>query len=220
MPRAASCSRTCSRTCARVWWPTRRPTRSRHCCRWPRSPVTPHAPLGPMPPRPTRHGRGGVAARRLSWLLGRRSRCRPSAAGLSFHRPAAAAGANVAPSTTLEQCPPPLRAAVSMAFLLIASPHGARGGGQLPLPFCHVDLADSVADEYGVGRSPILPPVAQWVWVDIEALALERLCSSTAVPTHTHHRRRPTHSVRTARSIRAFHQTSKPLGFCAKLHFL
>ena len=52
-----------------------------------------------------------------------------------------------------------------MAFLLIASglmEHGA--ADELPLPFCHVDLADSVADEYGVETgSPILPLFGHFV---------------------------------------------------------
>ena len=46
-----------------------------------------------------------------------------------------------------------------MAFLLIASglsEHGA--ASELPIPYCHVDLADSVADARGVETgSPILP---------------------------------------------------------------
>lgn len=46
-----------------------------------------------------------------------------------------------------------------MAFLLLASglaDHGA--GAALPLPYCHIDLADSVADARGVETgSPIVP---------------------------------------------------------------
>ena len=52
-----------------------------------------------------------------------------------------------------------------MAFLLIASglaQHGA--ADELPLPYCHVDLADSVADAYGVETgSPIVPLFGHFV---------------------------------------------------------
>ena len=52
-----------------------------------------------------------------------------------------------------------------MAFLLIASglaEHGA--GSELPLPYCHLDLADSVVDAHGVETgSPILPLFGHFV---------------------------------------------------------
>lgn len=52
-----------------------------------------------------------------------------------------------------------------MAFLLIASglmDHGA--GSALPLPYCHLDLADSVSDARGVETgSPIVPLFGHFV---------------------------------------------------------
>ena len=52
-----------------------------------------------------------------------------------------------------------------MAFLAIASGldgHGA--AAELPLPYCHVDLADSTVDDYGVETgSPIVPLFGHFV---------------------------------------------------------
>lgn len=52
-----------------------------------------------------------------------------------------------------------------MAFLLLASGLASHGAGAaLPLPYCHIDLADSVADSRGVETgSPIVPLFGHFV---------------------------------------------------------
>ena len=52
-----------------------------------------------------------------------------------------------------------------MAFLLIASGlHGHGASAQTPLPYCHIDLADSVVDARGVETgSPIVPLIAHFL---------------------------------------------------------